>query len=71
MIETPISVYSRREVGNDLRWQVSTQEELIPTSATINSCDCEGPSLDRETESIPLLIHPGATIAPAMGRVSY
>jgi len=53
MIEAIISVDSRRAVGNDLRWQVSPQvESITPTciSTGINPRDCEGSSVDRESE---------------------
>ena len=56
IFETPISVDGGCEVRNLLRWQVSTQfESTLPTS-TIRSgaCDCQCPSVDRETECIPL-----------------
>jgi len=42
IIETPMSVYSRREVRNVLRWQVSTQPEtMTPTFMFISPRDCE------------------------------
>jgi len=49
-----ISVDSRCEVRNILRWHVSMEVETIrPTSIFISPRDCEGPSLHRESESIP------------------
>ena len=58
-IETVTSVDSRCEVGNVLRWQVSTEAERIPTSIfiSISSCDCESRSVERESECIrPLIV---------------
>jgi len=63
-IEAMISVDSRREVRNVLRWQVYPESEtILPTFIcifTISSRDFEGPSVDRETEVMP----PKANIAP-------
>ena len=52
--ETIIGADIGREVWNDLRWQVSTEHEIIiPTFIFINPPDCEDPSFHRESEFIP------------------
>ena len=60
MIETVISVDGRCEIWNVLSWQVNTQiETTIPTFIVIifnNPGDCEDPSVDRESETIPNLV---------------
>ena len=57
--ETMIKVNGGREVWNILRWQVSTEAEIIPTSISINPRDCKDPSLYRESEFIapPVVAH--------------
>jgi len=53
IIETMMSVDGGCEVRNLLRWQVNPQVEIItPTIIFIRPCDCESPSLDRESEFI-------------------
>ena len=48
-----MSVDGGCEVRNLLRWQVNPQVEIItPTIIFIRPCDCESPSLDRESEFI-------------------
>ena len=50
-MQAPISVDSGCEIRNVLCWHVRTDFDLSrPTSIFINPRDCEGRSVDRETE---------------------
>ena len=67
--EAPISVDGGCEVRNDLRWQVSTEEESTPTFILINPRDCEDTSL-HFTENLYLPQPPmilGSITPPACG----